>query len=138
MPVIKINCPVCQESIFKRTMANARCSSCLNEIHMPCWARLVLVDGMREGCFACDSKDPVTEEQVAELQRLVDEGKTHVYYTADERLARIEKKTDDINKMLAEVTDRLFALGAPAGGEADSRAGGAEGAAALGARLDVA
>ena len=110
MPIIETRCVVCKESIFRRTGVNAKCTECYNEIHMPCLARLVLVDGMREGCFACDSKDPVPDDLVAALQKRVDEGMP-IYHTADEKVVRLEEfiKTElsDVKAQLAKILAKL-------------------------------
>ena len=110
MPIVKTHCVVCGESIFKRTCMNAKCTECFNEIHMPCLARLVLVDGMREGCFACDSKDPMTDDMLAALQKRVAEGMP-IYRTTDERVVHLEEfiKTElsDVKAQLAEIIAKL-------------------------------
>ena len=106
MPIVETRCAVCKESIFKSPHANATCSECYNEIHLPCFARLVLVDGMREGCFACDSKDAVTDETVADLQKRVDKGMP-VYYSTDEKVVRLE---GFIKTELADIKAQLSKL----------------------------
>ena len=106
MPIVGTHCAVCKESIFKRVHANAKCSECFNEIHLPCFARLVLVDGMREGCFECDSKDAVSDETVAYLQKRVDDGMP-IYYTIEEKILKMQEfiKTElaDIKSQIAKL-----------------------------------